>query len=90
MLRRDSIAKILQINVRVSSSLGHPYIIQLAAIYERMLQARPFHCCARKTLVDAHGSSTLPSTAPASDSIALGACLRRPTALPAEREVAAA
>uniref|UniRef100_A0A7S0M413 Exportin-1 n=1 Tax=Cryptomonas curvata TaxID=233186 RepID=A0A7S0M413_9CRYP len=33
-----SIAKILQINVRVSSSLGHPYIIQLAAIYERMLQ----------------------------------------------------
>jgi hypothetical protein len=36
-----SIAKILQINVRVSSSLGHPYIIQLAAIYERMLQARP-------------------------------------------------
>ena len=53
MLRRDSIAKILQINVRVSSSLGHPYIIQLAAIYERMLQARPFHCCTRKTLVDA-------------------------------------
>ena len=27
--------------MRVSSSLGHPYIIQLAAIYERMLQARP-------------------------------------------------
>ena len=35
-----SIAKILQINVRVASSLGHPYIIQLAAIYERMLQVR--------------------------------------------------
>jgi exportin-1 len=32
------IAKILQINVRVSSSLGQPYILQLAAIFEKMLQ----------------------------------------------------
>eukprot|EP00960_Hanusia_phi_P076603 768584-Hanusia_phi.AAC.3 len=32
------IAKILQINVRVSSSLGNPYIIQLEYIFERMLQ----------------------------------------------------
>jgi exportin-1 len=32
------IAKILQINVRVSSSLGQPYVLQLAAIFEKMLQ----------------------------------------------------
>mmetsp|Transcript_15108 Transcript_15108/g.50989 ORF Transcript_15108/g.50989 Transcript_15108/m.50989 type:complete len:1084 (-) Transcript_15108:130-3381(-) len=32
------IAKVLQINVRVSSSLGNPYIIQLEYIFERMLQ----------------------------------------------------
>lgn len=32
------IAKILQINVRVASSLGTPYISQLGVIYERMLQ----------------------------------------------------
>ncbi len=44
-MREHSIAKILQINVRVSSSLGHPYIIQLAAIYERMLQARACRRC---------------------------------------------
>ena len=33
-----NIAKVLQINVRVASSLGQPYILQLATIYERMLQ----------------------------------------------------
>jgi len=33
-----NIAKILQINVRVATSLGQPYIAQLASIYERMLQ----------------------------------------------------
>mmetsp|Transcript_2101 Transcript_2101/g.4795 ORF Transcript_2101/g.4795 Transcript_2101/m.4795 type:complete len:1086 (-) Transcript_2101:355-3612(-) len=33
-----NIAKILQINVRVATSLGQPYILQLASIYERMLQ----------------------------------------------------
>ncbi len=33
-----NIAKILQINVRVATSLGNPYILQLASIYERMLQ----------------------------------------------------
>jgi exportin-1 len=32
------IAKILQINVRVASSLGPSYMLQLATIYERMLQ----------------------------------------------------
>ena len=41
LLEQDTmreIAKILQINVRVSSSLGTPYITQLGSIYERMLQ----------------------------------------------------
>ena len=32
------IAKILQINVKVASSLGNSYLVQLGTIYERMLQ----------------------------------------------------
>ena len=41
LLEQDTmreIAKILQINVKVASSLGTPYILQLGSIYERMLQ----------------------------------------------------
>lgn len=33
-----NIAKVLQINVRAASSLGPSYMLQLATIYERMLQ----------------------------------------------------
>jgi len=36
------IARVLQINERVATSLGTPYMHQLSCIYERMLQARLF------------------------------------------------